>query len=674
MLYRNWKVENPDSEAVAKLQQALGESELLCRVLVARGYDTPETALSFLDGDTELPDPFLIPGLAKAVERIQQAIDQDEAIVIFGDYDVDGITSTALLYTYLEAAGATVYYKLPNRSDDGYGLLPPAVEQIASHGISLIITVDNGTSAVEAAECANSLGVDIVVTDHHLPPEQLPPAYALVNPHCGEPGLYQCLSGVGVTFMLAAGLEGCPPEELLPLFGDLVAIGTVADVMRLQGVNRKLVRAGLAVLQDTQRPGLAALIQECGWGDKGVSVENISYGIAPRLNAAGRMDDATNALRLLLADTEEEALPIVEILQEQNAARQKTEQEIVAAISEEIEQQPEQQRARVLVVGGDGWHQGIIGIVASRLVDKFAKPAIVVSFDGDEGRGSGRSISGFSLYGAIASCADILVRFGGHDLAAGLSIEREKMEEFRSRVNEWALENYPVLLLPELKADSAVDLEKIDVEDVRSLERLSPCGSGNPSPKFLLSQATIDGVYPISEGRHSRIRLRQSGRMLYAVLFGTGPEQLLYKVGDTVDALVALSVYEGKGEAQISARLLEMRPAGLGSEHVEQSALYESFVSGGMLTTEQRKKLYPSREDTALLYRALRSGAVFGTQDLRPVFALMGEQATGCALTALAVLEEMGLVRQDENGVYKLLQVAGKKDLSNSALLKRLEV
>ena len=674
MLYRKWKVGNPDDEIAKQLAENLKENRLLCNVLVARGYDTPQAVAEFFDEDSLLPSPFTIPDMEKAAQRIHRAIEEEEPIVIFGDYDVDGITATALLYTYLEAAGAIAYYKLPNRSDDGYGLLPPIVEQIAQHGIGLIITVDNGTSALEAAQAAAALGVDIVITDHHLPPEELPQVHALVNPHCGEEGPYRCLSGVGVAFMLAAALEGCPPEELLPLFGDLVAIGTVADVMRLVGVNRKLVKAGLAVLQDTQRPGLSALIQECGWGDKQVTVENISYGIAPRLNAAGRMDDATNALRLLLADSLEEAQPIVEILQEQNTARQKTEQEIVAAISGQIEQDPSLQRARVLVVWGEGWHQGIIGIVASRLVDRFAKPAIVVSFDGEEGRGSGRSISGMSLYGALASCSDILVRFGGHDLAAGLSIEKQYMEEFRQRINQWATQQYPVIVLPELIADSPVTLEELTVEAVRSLERLSPCGSGNPAPKFYLKEAVIDAVYPISEGKHSRLRLRQGSRMLYAVLFGQGPDELAYKVGDSIDALLSLSIYEGKGEAQVSARLLELRPTGLGEEHVEQSALFESFLSGGVLTDGQKQKLLPTREQTAEIYVALRGGAGVTSNDLRPAFSRFGENMTGCVLTALAALEELGLVEATESGFYRLMQVKEKKDLGSSLLLKRLEV
>ena len=301
MLYRRWNLREQDPEKAAVLAKATGAGQLLCSVLVARGIDTPEAVAALLAEGDSLPDPLTIRDMDRAVARIHTALENEEAIAVFGDYDVDGITSTALMYTYLESLGAEVYYKLPSRNDDDYGLSPTVVDQVADHGITLIITVDNGTTAFEAAERARERGVGLVVTDHHLPYDTLPEVDALVNP-CrtdDDSGLEQ-LSGVGVAFMLLAALEGCPPEELLEVFGDLVAVGTVADVMKLTGHNRTIVRAGLAVMQDTRRPGLAALIRACGLGDKAITAENISYALAPRLNAAGRMDDATSALQLLL--------------------------------------------------------------------------------------------------------------------------------------------------------------------------------------------------------------------------------------------------------------------------------------------------------------------------------------------------------------------------------------
>lgn len=675
-MYRKWNIHTPDKNTSRELAEQAQMGKLLASVLVARGYETKAAVDQLLAEENTLPDPLLIKDISLAADRINKAIEQEEPMVIFGDYDVDGITATALLYSYLDSLGAQVFYKLPNRATDEYGLTPSTVDEVADKGIQLIITVDNGTSALEAAARAQERGVELVITDHHLPPETLPQVTALVNP-CREDDSspYKNLSGVGVAYMLAAAIEGCPAEELLPHLSDFAAIGTVADVMKLTGPNRILVRNGLAALQHTHRPGLVALIENCGLSGKNVTAENISYAIAPRINAAGRMDDATHALRLLLAESQEEAEELVLSLQEHNMARQKAEGEMVTAIAEQIEQTPELLNARVLVVAGDGWHQGVVGIVASRLVDRYAKPAVVISFDGEDGRGSGRSTAGFSLHGAISSCGELLTRFGGHDLAAGLSIKRENLERFRQRINQWALENCPVPQAPVIEVDAPIGLQDISVEEVRQLERLDPCGSGNPGPRFCLQDVILDVVYPVSEGRHSRLRLKQGNNTLYAVLFGIGPEQLAYLPGDRMDALITLSIYQGRGEAQVSARVIELRPSGLGAMHIEQSALFESFSTGWQPSKEQIQLLHPSREDTAAVYRALRTGRPVSYQDLRPLFYKLGEELTGRMLTSLAALEELGLIARDpEKGCYKVLPVDGKKDLASSKMLRRLEV
>ncbi len=675
MLYRQWSLRPPNPEAAAALGRALGVGPLLAGVLAGRGCTAPEEAAALLEERRPLPDPFSIEDMDKAVRRIHTALENEESIAVFGDYDVDGITATALLYTYLLESGAHVFYKLPSRSDDDYGLSPALVDQVAERGITLIITVDNGTTAFEAAKRARERGVSLVVTDHHLPYEELPEVDALVNP-CreGDGSGLSMLSGAGVAFMLLAALEGCPAEELLPVFGDLVAIGTVADVMKLVGANRSIVKAGLAALRDTQRPGLAALIEACGWGEKGVTVENISYGIAPRLNAAGRMDDATAALKLLLCDDEDEALALVEGLQQQNAARQKAEQEILELIDRRMEENPELGRSRVLVVDGEGWHQGVIGIVASRLADRFAKPSIVISFDENGGgKGSARSAAGFNLHSAIASCADILIRYGGHDLAAGFSLERKNVDEFRRRVNRWAVENSPVPSLPDIMADAEVRLDALSLDDVASLERLAPFGSGNHAPKFLVRGAVLDAVYSVSEGKHCRLRLRQGAGSLFAVLFGTGPEQLAYRPGDEVDVMVSLSVHDGKSGPMVSARVLEIRPAGLTNGHAAQSALFESFFAGGEANGDQRAALLPSRDDTAAVYRRVRDAGI-SCQDARPAFRSLGEAMAGRVLTALAALEELGLIsRNAQTARYQIVPTEGKKDLSASTLLQRLQ-
>ena len=674
MLYREWNLRLQQGEQAVELAQSAQIGPLLAKVLAARGINDAAEAENLLHADVSLPDPFSLLEMDKAVERIHRALSEEETIVVFGDYDADGITATALLYTYLASQEAEVYYKLPNRSDEGYSLTPAVVDQAAARGVRLIITVDGGTSAFEGLARAKECGIDVIVTDHHLPQETFPDAVAFVNPcRPDNETPMKILSGVGVAFMLAAALEGCPPEELLPMFGDLVAVGTVADVMKLIGVNRVLVREGLAALAEGQRPGLSALIEACGWKDKAVTAENISYGLAPRLNAAGRMDEATDALRLLLCESEEEARPLVEHLQGQNVARQKAEQDIMERIVAQVESDPEMHHARLLVVAGEGWHPGVVGIVASHLVEKYSRPVIVISLENGEGRGSGRSISGFSLHGAIAACEDLLVRFGGHDLAAGLSILPENIDEFRRRINAWADENWPVAALPERLADAAALPEELTVANVQQLEMLAPCGSGNPAPRFLLQNAQIDAVYALSEGRHCRLRLTAGGQCLYAVLFGSPPETLPYFVGDKIDVLLALSVYDSKAGQQVSGRIVEMRPAGLGNTHAAQCASFESFLLGRAVPLEEQELLSPTREDVAAVYLAIRGDKNVSALDLRPLFAQLSDMSAGRVLAALAVLEELALVQINaETHLYTAPPAPQRRDLWESSLMQKL--
>lgn len=679
MLYRPWQISRPDAARCAALSAALGLPRLVCGVLCARGMETPEAAQAVCGEGDAFPNPLQLPGMAAAVERVRRAVDAGERIAVFGDYDVDGVTATALLYLYLDSVSADVYYKLPSREDEGYGLCPAAVEQMAAKGVRLIVTVDNGVSAHEAIDAARALGVDVVVTDHHLPPETLPNAAAVVDPQlAGSDAAYRVLSGVGVALLLAAALDDCPPEELLPFYGDLAAVGTVADVMPLTGVNRRIVKAGLALLQQTERPGVAALLETCGLAQKPLSAENISFALAPRLNAAGRMDSAAAALELLLCEDPDEAAAWARQLEEKNAARQKAEQEILQEVLETIAADDSYRADRVLVVWGRGYHPGVIGIVASRVVERFGKPAIIVSVDENgEGRGSGRGTAGFSLYDAIASAAEMLLRFGGHAQAAGLSIREEALPAFRRAVNAWALQNAPVPVCPALRIDLPVLVDELREEDVAALSALAPFGSGNPAPVFLVENAVIEALYPLSDGKHTRLRLRQGKGILYAALFGCAPDALGYAQGDTVDAAVSLSVFEGKNGPMLSARVRELRPAGLDERYWEDASLYEAFACGAPLTEAQRARLLPNRADTVALYRALgaaRDGVP--ADDLRPLFARLGGQNTGKTLVSLEALRELSLaeVCQTPHGArWRLLPSKEKKNLAFAPILRRLE-
>ena len=415
------------------------EAGLLAGILAARGITDPAEALTLLSGEEELTDPMLLTDMDKACARILDAIDREETIVVFGDYDVDGVTATALLYQHLKGMGANVKCMLPSREGDGYGLSKNAIQSIHDKGYQLIVTVDNGISALEEAEFAASLGVDLIVTDHHLPHDTLPKAVAVVDPRrADDTSPFKGLCGAGVAFKLCAALEGCDPAELLEMYGELAALGTVADVMPLVGENRTIVREGLSLLQDTMRPGLHALLESAGCGGKPVTADTVSYSLAPRLNAAGRMDNAAVALKLLLCGDEDQATGIAERLAEINTERQQTEQQVFAAALQALEADPARTRDRVLVVSGEDWHPGVIGIVAARLMERFSRPVIVISMHEGEGRGSGRAPDPFDLHSALADCAQYLTRFGGHAAAAGVEIEEENLAAFRQTINAWA--------------------------------------------------------------------------------------------------------------------------------------------------------------------------------------------------------------------------------------------
>ena len=706
MTYRAWELKELDRTAVRELTRAIAEqntekleyrsdepwseervqktlaaqqkeSGLLAGILAARGVTDPADALTLLAGEEELSDPMLLTDMDRACARILEAIDREETIVVFGDYDVDGVTATALLYQHLKGMGASVKCMLPSREGDGYGLSKNAIQSIHDKGYRLIVTVDNGISAVDEAAFAASLGVDLVITDHHLPPDALPQAVAVVDPRREDDhSPFKGLCGAGVAFKLCAALDGCTPEEMLDYCGDLAAVGTVADVMPLTGENRTLVKAGLRQLCQTDRPGFVALLNEVGLSGKAITAENISYAIAPRINAAGRMDNAVTALQLVLCEDEERAGELAHKLNEINAARQETEQEIVKAAQEQLDKEPSLLEDRVILLWGRDWHPGVIGIVASRLVEKTGRPVIVVSVDANgEGKGSGRSVQGFNLHACITSCADLLVRFGGHAMAAGLSVREENLPELRRRLNEWAARECPVLHTPPLTCDLSIHLDRITVESVRRLEQLAPYGADNPTPVFLLEKAVLEGVYPVSEGKHSRLRLRQGNASIYAVWFGMRPEQLPYTQGDMVDAALNLSVYEAPRGAQLSGRILELHPAGLGTTASQQAALVQALRRGTPLTAEQKQTVAPARSDIIAVYRELQIRR-WHADDLQPLFAKLGEENTGKILVAVAALEQVGLIAAKErDGIrfWELVPTAGKKNLADAPILKCLE-
>jgi single-stranded-DNA-specific exonuclease len=523
-----WEDVPVDAGRVQAAIAALGVPPVIARLLCQRGLDDPADARRFLSPDlSQLHDPYLLTGMREAVERVRAAVARRESIAIHGDYDVDGVTSTAILRRAIEVLGGDVVHFVPDRVKDGYGLQPATVERLAGAGARLIVSVDCGIRAQEAAIRARELGVDLIITDHHEPEASLPPALAVINPKradCRYPD--KGLAGVGVALKLVQALlaDTGKAQALLPHFVKIAAIGTLADVVPLVGENRVIAHCGLSELsRGGHGAGLEALLEESGLLGRTLDSFHVSFILAPRLNAAGRMSSAERAMDLLLMrgrDGESRAVArdLARSLGEENTRRQAQEAEILADARRAIEGDPDVGAHNVLVVAGENWHRGVIGIVASKLVDLYQKPALVLSIESGLAHGSGRSIPGFDLLESLEQCADVFVRFGGHRQAAGVTIEAARLGELRRRLTSWANERLnPEDLVPRLRIDAPLGLRDISGEVIEGLARLGPFGAANPKPVFRASP--IDLVQPPRrlKDRHLALLIRQDGRAFRAI-------------------------------------------------------------------------------------------------------------------------------------------------------------
>ena len=557
-----------DEGAVSALEAALGLHPTVARLLCLRGFADPDLARQFLHPSLDhLHDPFKLTDMTAAVQRLEQAIGRRERIAIHGDYDVDGITSTVILRRALEMLGGDVVHFIPERLRDGYGLQPAAIERLHADGVSLIVSVDCGIRGIEAARRARELGVDLIITDHHEPDHELPVAVAVLNPKrhdCSYPDKY--LAGVGVALKLVQALCGrAGRSKWLPAFVKFAAIGTLAVVVPLVGENRVIARFGLESLsRGPHTVGLRALLDCCGLTGKTIDSYQVAFMLAPRVNAAGRMSTPDIATRLLLATDaalEQEARGLAQQLNDENLRRQQEEAELVTAAKKAIETDPAVGAHNVLVVGGAGWHRGVIGIAASKLVDTYHKPAIVLSIDGDVAHGSCRSIPDFDMLNALERCADLFVRFGGHRQAAGLTMEAARVPEFRQRINAWADEVLePDQLRPRLRIDAPLPLNGITHDLVRGLDSLGPFGMGNPRPVFHASPVEIvDGPRTLKE-RHLKMTFSQQGRRFRAIAWRAAERAgFLEKHRAGVNLAFSLDRNEYQGETYLELNVCDIR-------------------------------------------------------------------------------------------------------------------
>lgn len=715
LLYCPGNAERDD--AIARLSEQTGLSLIMARLLYTRGYRTPgEVSSFFRQEEVCLHDPYLMCDVAHAVARIAEAIERGERIAIYGDYDVDGVTAVSLLYLYLTSYGADVGYYIPSRTKEGYGLSKPAIDTLKSRGVQLMITVDTGITAIEEIDYASSIGIDTVVTDHHECRAELPRACAVVNPHRADDAYpFKELAGVGVVFKLICAFEMAECRKngksemdgvrrVCREYADLVAIGTIADVMPVIDENRLIVALGLHLLENTARPGLAALIEaatgnKAGEGTKYLKKRKINssfigFTIAPRMNAAGRVSNATIAVELLLSEDSVKAQELAQELCELNLQRQNEENRIAETAYRKIEQTMDDENGLVIVIDDDEWKQGIIGIVSSRITERYGLPSILISFDGatdgspsadDIGKGSGRSIKGMNLVEALTDSEDLLVRFGGHELAAGLSIRRADIDAFRRKINRYAATCLDEETLSvSLDADCEVGMRELTLSLAHEIASMEPFGVSNPVPNFVLRDARVVRVIPMGGGKHMRMILEKDGIEMTAVRFGVTAEDIAaYDAGECVDVLFQLNVNEYQGVTSVQMIVQDLRLSETQERaYREQAARYEEIRTGAEF--DESEAVLPSRDDIAVVYTALRrefraGHSLFSIRRLSVLLQSRGQGHIGYIKLKMIIriMQELQIcgVTELENDTYlfEFQYQPTKTNIEKSSILRKLK-
>lgn len=674
MKYGTWKIAAPPLPSVRQMCAA-GYSPLAAYVLCARGYDTPEKAAKLLDVHTPLLDPFYMRDMSLAVDTIRTALSSGVKIAVFGDYDVDGITATCLLTDYLRSCGASCVTHIPGRLEEGYGLNESAIRTLYAEGVRLLISVDCGITALAEAELCKQLGMTLVVTDHHECKDTLPDAAAVIDPHRPDATYpHKDLSGVGVAFKLAAALDG-DQTALAERYCDLICLGTVADVMPLRGENRRLVVMGLRALQDPRRLGLRALMEACGCGTQNVTASTIGYVLAPRINAAGRMEHAELAAQLFLTHDPAEAADLAETLCHLNRERQKTEYEIYREASARLRAM--QDPGSAIVLAGENWHQGVVGVVASRLCEEYCRPTFLICLNGDHGKASSRSYGGFNLFASLSELSELLEGYGGHELAAGFTIRRDNIDEFRRRIcDSVARFADSGQACNALEIDCEAPPELITEENVQGLSALEPCGVACPKPIFCLSEAKIRRVSAIGNGKHLRLTLSaRNGASLQAVYFSGGELATTLHSGDLVDVAFHLQINEYRGERSVQLSLIDLHRS-------SPSAIFDRFSAGQEITAAERAAIAPERRDIIDVWQYLHSRIPDGRPlscELKTLSNAIAQQSSRHSLQktlpCLAILQELQFLtfRRNADHVEIRMRTAYiKNPLENSRLYHSL--
>ena len=681
---KKWTFSELNRDMVRKLCSLYGLPVFTAMLLTIRGITQREDIERFFAVGNELDSPMDIKDMDKAVERIRNAVVSYERICVYGDYDCDGITATAILYSYLESVCANVMYYIPDRNTEGYGMNIQAVDKLKSEGVSLIITVDNGISAIEETDHANSIGIDVVITDHHKPLDILPRAVAVVNPHrSDETCKFRNYCGAGIALKLITALEG-DEFSIMENYSDLAAIGTVADVVPLEGENRDIVKAGIVNIENTERIGLSSLIEDAGVGN--ITSGAIGFRIGPRINAAGRLASPYDALELILSEDEERAKEKSELLCSLNSKRQEIEAKIIEKTDDILKNDPETANSRIPVIYSEEWNPGVIGIAASRISEKYGKPVILIAGNEEICRASGRSIAGFSIVDAVFACSEYLEKYGGHPMAVGFSIKRENIKPFVRAINDYA-NKLPYMPLAEIKLDASLNPETITVDMADMLKEFEPFGCGNPKPVFGITGAVLDKITPLKDGKHLRLSVSKGKSRLSLMYFFTTLQEFSYSEGDLLDFAVSLEKNEYQGKENISLIIKDVR---YNKEIFDtEAAMYElqdyELYKSGVCKKEIRGK-YPTRDDFKILYTFLKKDAReryradvlaysvgrFASKLSTPLKA----PSIFKIMIILDIMQELHLAdyRRTADVIYvHIPQAEGKVDLRASEIYRRLE-
>lgn len=673
MSRKKWCVCALDKDLASDIAEEYDLDPFAALLLTSRGIIDEEEIEEFFSLTPRLSDPFEIKDMDKAVERINLALEKDELIAVYGDYDADGVTATALLYSYLQMNGFRVITYIPDRNSEGYGLNKNAIKTLFEKGVNLIVTVDNGVSAYEETEYIKELGMDIVITDHHKVPEKIPNASAVVDPHRPDcPSYFKQWAGVGVAFKLVSALSGGDSEELLSMFSDLVAIGTIGDIVSLTGENRTFVKYGLRAINEGNSIGIEALKKLSGMEGKTLNATSVAFSLVPRINAIGRTGHALKALELLLSEDIDSAQEKATVVDTANTQRQDIEKEITAQAEKQIEENPEMLNNRVLIFSGENWHGGVIGIVAARLVQKYGKPCLVITDDGEEAKGSARSIDGFSLYEAISSCSELLSHYGGHVLAAGFGMKSENLPKFKIAIEEYAKKVQ--MPFPKIELDCKLRPEFINSDILHVISSLEPFGAGNPQPIFGLYGMRLHNIAPIGGGKHLRLTFKRGDSTITALLFGTTQADFAYQVGDLLDLAVKLERNEYMGQVKVSVYIKDIRMSGTDDDkYLKSVRLYEKIKRKDRLTEKEAKFALPDRQFTGEVYRFIRDSGGWHYDTDVLCYRLCDDGSNACkVLVSIDALCELGILKK-EKGNITLDDTKKKVNLDNSELLSYLK-